>query len=154
MRIRRIALVLAAAAVVSTGCDRTVRLAGPSETGQDIITEVLTGTVEPPVSGVLQKTTRTFTIGQGGGPVTITLTSAVQTRPDGSLQPTVQVGLGAGTVGSGGICVIPATSYVVTQAGTTPQLSGSLAAGEYCVQVSDVTGQVGPVAFSIKVEHT
>ncbi len=156
MRIRHFALVLAAAAVVafvSIGCDRSVRLAGPSETGQDVISEVLTGSVAPPVNSVLQKTFKTFTVGQGGGPVTITLTSAVLTRPDGSLLSTVQMGLGAGTVDNG-TCVVPANAYVVTPAAATPQLSGNLTAGVYCVQVSDVTGQVGPVAFSVKVEHT
>ena len=153
MVIRQIALVLAAAAVVSTGCNRSVRLAGPSETGQTVITEVLTGTVVPPVNSVLQKTFRTFIVGQGGGPVTITLTSAVLTRPDGTTQATVPVGLGAGTVVDGACVVLP-TAYVVTQAGTIPQLSGNLAVGTYCVQVSDVTTQVGPVVFSITVEHT
>jgi hypothetical protein len=153
MSFRHIALVLTAAAVVSTGCDRSVRLAGPSETGQTVITEVLTGTVAPPVNGVLQRTFRTFTVGQGGGEVTITLTSAVQTHPDGSLQPTVQMGLGAGTPANGA-CVVPAGSYLVTIAGTSPHLVGHLPAGEYCVQVSDVTTQVGPVAFSVTVTHT
>ena len=153
MSIRRVALVLAAAAFVSTGCDRSVRLAGPSETGQDVITEVLTGTVAPPVNAVLQKTFRTFIVGQGGGPVTITLTSAVLTRPDGTQQAAVQMGLGAGTVVDGA-CVIPLTAYVVTGPGSLPQLSGNLPAGTYCVQVSDVTNQVGPVAFSVTVEHT
>ncbi len=64
----------------------------------------------------------------------------------------MQVGLGVGTVVSD-TCVVPATAYVVTAAGTVPQLSGSLPAGIYCVQVSDVTGQVGPVAFSVTVTH-
>ena len=153
MSIRRLALVLAAAAFVSTGCDRSVRLAGPSETGQDVITEVLTGTVAPPVNSVLQKTFRTFIVGQGGGPVTVRLASAVQTRPDGTVQPTVQMGLGVGTI-ENGACVVPATAYTVTAAGSLPQLTGNLPAGTYCVQVSDVTNQVGPVAFSVTVEHT
>lgn len=153
MPLRHIALVLAAAAVVSTGCDRSVRLAGPSETGQTVITEVLTGTVPPPVNQVLQRTFMTFTVGQGGGPVTIALTSAVLTRPDGSQLSTVQMGLGAGTPANG-TCVVPTGSYVVTTAGASPQLVGSLAAGVYCIQVSDVTGQVGPVAFSVTVTHT
>jgi hypothetical protein len=142
MPIRRLALVLAAAAFVSTGCERSVRLAGPDETGQDVITEVLTGTVAAPVDAVLQKTFKTFIVGQGGGPITITLTSAVLTRPDGTLQPTVQMGLGAGTVADGA-CVVPATAYVVTAAGSLPHLSGNLPAGNYCIQVSDVTNQVG-----------
>ena len=150
---RHIAVALALVAVVSTGCDRSVRLAGPSETGQTIITDVLTGTVDPPVANVLQKTFKTFTVGQGGGPVTITLTSAVLTRPDGTLQGSIQMGMGAGTVANG-TCVVPTGSYVVTPPGNVPQLVGSLSAGVYCIQVSDVTTQVGPVVFSITVEHT
>ena len=154
MAIRRIALVLVGLAVVSAGCNRSVRLAGPDETGKPPITDVLTGVVDPPVNGVRQQTFKTFTMGTGGGPVTVTLTSAVQTRPDGTLQTTVQVGLGVGTVVNAA-CVVPATALVVTPAGgTQPHLGGNLPGGVYCVQVSDVTGQVGPVAFSVTVIHT
>ena len=153
MRIRHLAIVLAAAAVVSTGCNREVRFAGPSETGQTVITEVLTGTVAPPVNAVRQVTFKTYTVGQGGGPVEITLTSAVLTRPDGSVLTTVQMGLGAGTPVDGA-CVVPVGAYVVTTPGNSPQLAGNLTAGTYCVQLSDVTNQVGPVAFSITVTHT
>ncbi len=153
MPLRHIALALVGVAVLSTGCDRSVRLAGPSETGKPLITDTLTGVVPPPVNNVLQKTFRTFTMGPGLGPVTVTLTSAVQTRPDGSLQPTIQMGLGVGSVVNEA-CVVPATAYLVTPAGTSPHLSGTLAEGVYCVQVSDVTGQVGPVAFSVTVIHT
>lgn len=153
MRITHIAFVLAAAAVVSTGCSRGVRLAGPSETGQTVITDVLTGTVAPPVNSVRQQAFRTYTVGQGGGPVEITLSSTVLTRPDGTTLTTVQMGLGAGTPVNG-TCVVPEGAYVVATPGTTPHLSGSLTAGEYCVQVSDVTNQVGPVAFSVTVKHT
>jgi len=153
MRIRHIALVCAGVAIVSTGCNQSVTLLEPTRPEQTIITNVLTGTVAPPVGGVFQSSILTYTVGQGGGPVTITLTSAVQTRPDGSLQPTVSMGVGAGTLSAGGVCVVAATAYLTTQAGTVPHLSGSQAVGTYCVQVSDVTGQVGPVAFSVTVTH-
>lgn len=153
MAIRRIALMLAGLAIVSTGCNRSVTLFEPTPEGQTIITEVLTGTVSPPVNDVFQSTFRTYTVGQGGGAVTVTLTSAVQTRPDGSLQTTVTMGLGAGSVVNGA-CVVAANSYVATPAGAAPQLAGSLAVGTYCIRVSDVTGQVGPVAFSVTVTHT
>src|SRR5687767_5764697 len=152
MAIRRIALVLVGLAVVSTGCNRSVRLAGPTETGKPPITDVLTGVVDPPVSGVRQMTFRTFTMSTGGGPVTVTLTSAVQTRPDGTLQTTVPMGLGVGSVVNA-VCVVPQTAYLVTPAGNEPHLGGNLPAGVYCVQVYDVTGQVGPVAFSVTVIH-
>jgi hypothetical protein len=32
-------------------------------------------------------------------------------------------------------------------------ISGIVNAGAYCVIVSDVTGQLGPVAYTIKVDH-
>jgi len=153
MRIRHIALMCAAVAVVSTGCNRSVTLLEPTRPDQTIITDVLTGTVAPTVGGTFQSTILTYIVGQGGGPVTITLTSAVQTRPDGSLQPTMPMGVGAGTVSAGGVCIVAATAYVATIPGTGPHLSGSLAEGTYCIQVSDVTGQVGPVAFSVTVTH-
>jgi hypothetical protein len=153
MPIKYLALVLAGASVVSTGCNRSIRLLEPTPTDQTIITEVLTGTVAPPVNGVFQRTFRTYIVGQGGGPVTVTLTSAVLTRPDGTLLSTVTMGLGAGSM-LNGACIVPATAFLATPAGTSPQLVGSLSEGTYCIEVSDVTGQTGPVAFSVKVTHT
>lgn len=148
MRIRPFIVALAGLAFVA-GCNRSVTLLLPEQT---ILTEVLTGSVAPPVNGELQRTFRTFTVGQGGGDVTVTLTSAVQTLPDGTQQTNMFMGLGAGTV-SGGVCVVAVTSYATTRPGTTPQLAGSLAEGTYCIQVSDITIQTGPVAFSVTVTH-
>ena len=149
MRIRHLAVAMAAAAVISAGCDRSVRLFQPEQT---LITDTLTGSVAPPVNGELQKTFRTFIVGQGGGEVTVTLTSAVQTLPDGTQQADMFMGLGAGTV-SGGVCVVPVTAYATVRPSTSPQLQGGLAPGTYCIQVSDITVQTGPVAFSVTVTH-
>jgi len=33
------------------------------------------------------------------------------------------------------------------------QLSGTIAAGSYCVQVSDITNQIGSVAYAVAVSH-
>jgi hypothetical protein len=151
MRIRYLALVVAGVALASTGCNRSVTLLEPTVPPESIVTEVLTGTVAPPVADVLQSTTLSYTVGQAGQ-VTITLTSAVQTLPDGSLQAAT-MGLGAGTLMPGGVCVVAATAYLATQAGTGPHLSGSLTAGTYCIQVSGLIGQMGPVAFSVTVTH-
>jgi hypothetical protein len=151
MSTKHLAFALVAAAVISGGCDRTATLVGP--TNQTIITEIFDGIVGPPVNDVLQRTFRTYTVGQGGGPVTITLTSAVLTRPDGSTNAAVLMGLGAGTIVNG-VCSVAVTSFVTTAAGSTPQLAGNLGEGTYCVQVSDVTSQVGAVAFSVKITHT
>ncbi len=147
----KVALLLMVASVaVSTGCNRSVTLLLPEPT---ILTEVLTGTVAPPVGGIPQKVTKNFVVGQGGGEVTVTLTSAVQTLTDGSMQTTVTMGLGVGTVVDS-VCIVPSTAFTTTQSGTSPQLAGNLQEGTYCVEVSDVTMQEGPVAFSVTVTHT
>ena len=149
MPIRHIAFAIAAA-VVSTGCDRSVRLLAPEQT---IITETLTGSVAPPVNGELQRTFRTFVVGQGGGEVTVTLTSAVQSLPDGTQQANMFMGLGAGSP-TGGTCVVPITAYATLRPSTTPpHLQGPLVPGTYCIQVSDITVQTGPVAFTVTVTH-
>ena len=106
----------------------------------------------PPVNGVLQTAFGTFIVGQGGGSVTVTLTSAVETLPSGMLLTTVTMGVGIGTV-AGGICTLLPNAFTTAQSGSTPQLSGTLSAGTYCAQVSDVTSQLGPVAYALAVSH-
>jgi hypothetical protein len=149
MPMRHIALAMVMAAAVSAGCDRSVRLLEPE---QNILTDVLTGTVAAPVSGQLQRKFRTYVVGQGGGDVAIILTSAVQTLPDGTQQANVLMGLGAGTV-VGGVCSYPITAFATVRPGATAQLGGRQPAGTYCVELSDVTTQTGPVAFSVTVTH-
>jgi len=146
----RNAVIMATLAVAFAGCDRSVMLFEPDKV---IVTEVLTGTVDPPVEGVAQGVTRTFVVGQGGGEVTVTLTSAVETLPNGSTQANVTMGLGVGTLVDS-LCVVPASAFLQTQPGTSPHLAGTLEEGTYCVRVSDVTTQTGPVAFSVTVTHT
>src|SRR5258706_7665430 len=102
-------------------------------------TDVLLGTVVAPVDGVLQSSFNTFVIAQGGGALTVTLTSAVETLPDKTLLTTVTMGLGIGTVANG-TCTLLTNAFTTAQAGSSPQLQGSsVAAGSYCVQLSDVS---------------
>ncbi len=149
---RRQSLLLVLALAVA-GCG-----SGPSSVTatQTINNDVLTGTVQPPVNGVLQSSYNTFVVGQGGGSVSVTLTSAVETLSGGSLLTTVTMGLGVGSVtgtGSTATCTLLSGAYVTAQGGSTPQLTGSLSAGTYCVAVSDVTNQLGPVAYALLVSH-
>jgi len=78
------------------------------------------------------------------GEVDITLTAA-------GPPPTITMGLGVGTP-SGDTCVLT-TNPISTPAGTTPQFSGTASAGTYCVQVSDVGNQLGPVTYTVTVAH-
>jgi hypothetical protein len=117
-----------------------------------LTSETLTGTVNPPVNGVLQSASNPFTV-TAAGSVSVTLTSAVLTNPDGTTNPSVVVGVAVGTQ-SGSTCTLGSGNVPTSmQAGANATLSGTLAAGNYCVQVSDQTNQKGPVAYSVVVVH-
>jgi hypothetical protein len=77
----------------------------------------------------------------------------VETLPGGTLLTTVAMGLGVGSV-TDGVCTLVSGAYTTAQAGASPQLSGSsVSAGTYCVQLSDVTNQLGPVSYAVAVAH-
>jgi hypothetical protein len=114
-------------------------------------TRTLNGTVPAAVNGVPQTASHEFSVGPGGGMVSVTLTSAVETFRNGSVNPSVVMGLAVGNP-SGNSCLLPAgTTPALIQATATSPLSGPLNAGTYCVQVSDQTIQVGPVAYTVVV---
>ena len=115
-------------------------------------TDVLTGTVAAPVGGVLQSSFNPFSVGQSGGTVSVTLTSAVETLPGGALLTSITMGLGIGQV-SNNACTLLTNAFTTAQAGSAAQLSGSLSAGAYCVKVSDVSNQLGPVSYAVAVTH-
>jgi len=152
MRSALILTVALALPLAVAGCDNQSSTAATTSTTQTLATDVLLGSVPAPVNGVLQSGSNPFTVGQGGGTVSVTLTSAVETLPGGALLPTVVMGLGIGTP-TGLTCTIISGGSTTAQGGSSPQLSGSLNAGSYCVQVSDVTSQVGPVAYAVAVSH-
>jgi hypothetical protein len=116
------------------------------------VNDVLTGTVQPPVDGVFQTAFNTFIVGQGGGSVTVTLTSAVETFPGGTLLTSVSLGIGVGPL-TNGVCTVASSSVVIAQASSAAVLSGTLPVGTYCVQLYDVTNQSGPVAYAVAVSH-
>jgi len=89
--------------------------------------------------------THTFNVSQPG-PVTVTLTSITP-------QTTVFVGLAAGSVNAG-TCLLSQTSAVSTQAGTTPQISGTASvAGTFCLQIFDIGNLAASNSYSITVSH-
>ena len=65
---------------------------------------------------------------------------------------TITMGIGIGTTGSGSCALIPNAS-AVTPAGSSVQVSGILSPGTFCVLVSDVGNQTGPVAWTATVTH-
>ena len=150
---RRFILIALPLAMTAVACNNGGSSTTPTTSASPTLTtEVFTGTVPPPVNGALQSVFNNFTVGQGGGQISVTLTSAVETLPGGNLLTTVTMGLGVGTP-SGTACAIINYGSTITQGGSAAQLAGSLSAGPYCVQVSDVTSQLGPVAYAVAVVH-
>ena len=90
-------------------------------------------------------------MGQGGGAVSIALTSANETLPGGTLLTGVSMLVTLGTV-TGTTCSPVAGASQVLMPGGAP-LSGTLTAGTYCVTVSDATNQLGPAACAVAVTH-
>ena len=156
MRIRMIGIttLLAALSLFSacSGSTTSPTTTTSTTTTATLGNEVLTGTVGVPVNGVLQSSVNPFTVTAGGGTATFTLTSAVESMPDGTLLPTVTMGFGVGSL-SNGVCTLLSGGFTTAQGGSVAQLSGTIAAGSYCVQVSDVSNQVGPVAYAVAISH-
>ena len=141
------------AALLVVGCSGDSTSPSALASAPTVTNDVLSGTVAAPVGGVLQSAFNTFTVGQGGGSISVTLTSAIETVNGGTLLPTVTMGLAVGNA-SGQACTPIANTFTTAQAGSTPQITGTLGAnGTYCVIVSDVTTQLGPVAYSVVVSH-
>jgi len=137
--------VVVAMALISVACNNgsSTPVTTPTPT---TTTDILTNTV-----GVLQSASNNFIVGQGGGTVTVTLTSAVQTLPGGTVVTNVNVQVALGTV-SGSTCSPIANGSAIAQASSTPVLQGPVGAGTFCVQVTEVTG-AGPVAYALAVNH-
>jgi len=148
MRFLRAALVLSSFFIVA-GCNNSSSSTTPT---QNFVTDVLTGTVQPPVNGALQSSYNTFVVGQGGGTVSVVLTSAVETLPGGTLLPTVSMGVSIGTLANS-VCTPQSNASTIAQASSAIILQGSLGVGTFCVLVADVTNQTGPVAYAVAVSH-
>ena len=88
-----------------------------------------------------------------GDSVTLTLTSAVETLPGGTLNPSVVMGIAVGTP-TGTTCTLPSgTVASLLSAGAASSISGTLNPGTYCVQVTneDASAQSGPVVYTVVV---
>jgi hypothetical protein len=86
-----------------------------------------------------------FTVALSGGQVNVILTAA-------GPPSTIFMGLGVGTYASPA-CTLLTSGAIVTQAGATAQLSGTVNAGSYCVMVYDAGNQTAPVTYAVTVTH-
>jgi len=135
------AIALAASAALAAACGGSsdpVTVTAPTGT---LTTDTFNGTVQPGGSSV-----NPFTV-TVGGTVSVTLVSA-------GPPATITMGLGIGTPSSGGTCSFLSGGTTLTTAGSTAQLSGTIAAGSYCVAVVDVGNAAGAITYTLTVAHT
>jgi len=142
-----LALVVLGALGTTSACggssSNTSALPAPSGT---VVTDTFTGTVPIPVAGALQTDIHSFTVAVGGT-LSVTLTAA-------GPPPTIQMGLGIGNPAADGTCSLLSGASVATAAGTTAQLSGTVAAGAYCVAIWDIGNALQPISYTVTVAHT
>jgi hypothetical protein len=135
-------LCLLFSALLGTACTTSdaSSSANPVAPSGSLSTEAFSGTVD--VGG---SDSHTFSVVLSGGQLNVILTAA-------GPPTTIYMGLGIGTP-AGGSCSLLSSSQVLTQAGTTAQLSGTANAGTYCVAVFDAGNQTAQIAYSLTVTH-
>src|SRR5947209_2820543 len=116
-----LALAMGAAACSGSNSTSSSAITTPATS----ITETFAGTVQPNFGTDFHN----FNVAQTGT-LSVTLTAA-------GPPSTIYMGIGIGTPSASTCAVIQADS-TIAPAGVTAQLSGTLAAGAYCVQVYDV----------------
>lgn len=112
----------------------------PTSPSAALVTENFTGTVDPGGTAVNQ-----FSVTTSGNQVNVLLTAA-------GPPATIYMGLGVGTYASS-TCTLLTNGSVLAQAGATAQLSGTVNAGTYCVEVFDVGNQTAQISYTVTVTH-
>jgi hypothetical protein len=139
-----LASLLVASALVAGGCSTSAANGSstlPPAPSSPLVTENFAGTVQIGSSDF-----HTFTVTSSGFPITADLTTAGP--PD-----TISMGLGVGTV-VGGTCQLSSGGFTIAPASsTTPQLTGTIPSGQYCLMVYDVGNQSGPITYTVVVLH-
>jgi hypothetical protein len=101
-----------------------------------------------PFSGTVQQgsnDSHTFTVASNNFQITAAMTTA-------GPPATIQEGFGIGQIVAGS-CQLLSGGFGTFTASTTPQLSGTIPAGTYCVMVYDVGNQTGPITYTVVVQH-
>jgi hypothetical protein len=131
---------LGAASACSSGDSSTTLPTTPSV---PLTTDTISGTVP-----VLGSSFATFTASQSGE-IDVTLTAV-------GPPSTISMGLAVGSLAAAGsnTCV-PLSGATVSPvtASSTPQLTGTVAPGTYCVLVYDIGNQTAPVNWTATVKH-
>jgi hypothetical protein len=131
-----------AAALLAAGCssgdDPSSSLpVGPSS---PLVTENFSGTVQ-----IGSSDAHPFTVIASGFQITVNLTTA-------GPPSTITMGVGVGSPASGS-CQLLTGGSTSAAAGPTPQLTGNISAGQYCLAVFDIGNQSAPITYTVVVNH-
>jgi hypothetical protein len=141
MRQSLLAIVVVTCIGLSAACDNSGGGSTTAPSSGPLTTESFSGTIQPTSSD-----SHTFTVAQTGE-IDVTLTSV-------GPPPTIFIGLAIGTPASDGSCTPLSGATVSTQASSVAQLSGTAAAGTFCVVVYDIGNQTAPVTYTLTVAHS
>jgi hypothetical protein len=133
--------VVVALCVLATGCDEGEPGLVQPTVHPATITDTFTGNVALQASD-----SHAFVIGLTGK-IAITLTNV-------GPAPTAEVGVGIG-IPTGLTCALTLGegTNAITTAGSTPQISGTILPGTFCVVVYDVGRLTEPVDYTVTVNH-
>lgn len=139
------ASLLVAFALMAGGCSTSADDTSstlPTAPSTPLVTDNFSGTVQVGSSDF-----HTFTVTSSGFPITVNLTSA-------GPPATISMGMGVGTV-VGGTCQVQSgtSASTIAPAGSTPQLSGTISSGQYCLLIADVGNQSGPITYTAVILH-
>jgi hypothetical protein len=134
--------VLVAAIGAAGGCGSDASSSPLTTPSPALLTDTFSGTVL-----VLGNDVHSFIASQSGE---VDVTLAVAGPP-----ATISMGLAIGNLAAPGsnTCVPISGGALSAQAGAAPQLTGTLAAGSYCVMVFDIGNETEPVAYTVTVKH-
>jgi hypothetical protein len=139
-----LAMVAIGALAATSGCssDDSSSSAPPISTAPTVgqVTDNFSGTVQPGSSD-----THTFTIALSNGVLSVDMTTA-------GPPATIAMGLGIGQTVAG-TCQLISGGFGTYPASTTPQLSGTIGSGVYCVMVYDVGNQTAPINYTLVLQH-
>ena len=135
---------IAACALATAGCstsaDTTSTTTTTTAPTSPLVVENFSGTVQPAGNDA-----HSFTVISNNAAITLGLTSV-------GPPATISEGFGIGQTVSGN-CQLLSGGFGTFAASTTPQLSGTIPAGTYCVLVYDVGNQAAAVTYTVVVQH-
>ena len=140
---RTFACLIVATVFSAAGCSNSADATSPTlptVPTTPLVTENFSGTVQ-----VGSNDSKPFTVTSSGFQITVDLTAA-------GPPATIAMGIGVGTP-AGGSCQLSSGGFITAPAGSTPQLTGTINAGQYCFMVYDVGNQSAPITYTAIVNH-